>query len=295
MARVVEGRGLREHSPNKPPRMKSFLAFPLTRLVLIVLLFSILAYALQPLAMRMHSLIFNQAIVFAALLAATLVVEYCCAQQTAADVGFPSNGAVGGIFGGLLLGAILFSTVIAILTLTHCYSATFQSWNALLPAAAFFLVGALVEELLFRGVLFRLIEKMTGTWIALALSALLFGATHIANPHATIFSSLAIALEAGVLLAFAYVLTGSLWFAIGIHWGWNLFEGPIFGTQVSGGDFTATVMHAKMNGPAWLTGGSFGPEAGVVALIVCLAAAIVVGTLAVRRQRITGPMWVKAQ
>ncbi len=274
--------------------MKSFLAFPLTRLILIVVLFGVVAWALTPVARSMHSLIFNQAMVFAVLLAVTLVVEHYCAQQTPDDVGFPAGGALAGVFGGLLVGAILFSIVVAVLALTHCYTAGFQSWSGLLPAAAFFLVGALVEELLFRGVLFRLIEKMTGTWIALALSAILFGAIHIANPHATLFSSLAIALEAGILLALAYVLTRSLWFAIGIHWGWNLFEGPIFGTQVSGGQFTATVLHAKMQGPVWLTGGSFGPEAGVAALVVCLAAAIVVGALAIRRGRIAGPMWVKS-
>ncbi len=274
--------------------MKNFLAFPLTRLILIIALFGVVAFALTPLALRMHSVILSQAIVFVSLLAVTLVVEYYCAQQSAADIGFPSSGALSGIFGGLLVGAILFSIVIAVLALTHCYSASFQSWSALFPGLAFFLIGALVEELLFRGVLFRLIEKMTGTWIALVLSALLFGAIHIANPHATIFSSLAIALEAGVLLALAYVLTRSLWFAIGIHWGWNLFEGPIFGTQVSGGQFTATVLHAKMDGPSWLTGGSFGPEAGVVALIVCLAAAVIVGALAIRKRRLISPMWVKS-
>jgi membrane protease YdiL (CAAX protease family) len=271
--------------------MTRFLAFPLTRLILIVLLFGMLAKLMTPVALRMHSLILNDALVFAMLLAATLVVEYFCAHQTVADVGFPSTGAISGLFGGLLIGAILFSVVIAILALAHCYTATFQTWNGLFAALAFFLIAALVEELLFRGILFRLIEKMTGTWIALALSALLFGAIHVGNPHATLFSGLAIALEAGVLLALAYALTRSLWFAIGIHWGWNLFEGPIFGTQVSGGQFTATVMHAKMDGPHWLTGGSFGPEAGVAAIVVCLAAAIVVGVLAIRQRHIISPMW----
>ena len=273
--------------------MKNSLAFPLTRLILIIVLFGIVAFAMTPVALRMHSGLLSQAMVFAILLAVTLAVEYYCAQQTLAEVGFPSQGAIGGILGGLLVGAILFSIVVAVLALAHCYTASFQSWNALLPGLAFFLIGALVEELLFRGVLFRLIEKMTGTWIALALSAILFGAIHIANPHATIFSSLAIALEAGVLLGLAYVLTRSLWFAIGIHWGWNLFEGPIFGTQVSGGQFTATMFHAKVSGPTWLTGGSFGPEAGVVALIVCLAAAAIVGRLALRKQHIISPMWLK--
>jgi len=272
--------------------VKKAFAFPLTRLVLIISGFiALAAVVLRPLAMKPQAALLGQTLTFLLLLAVTLLVERLCANQTLADIGFSGRGAISGTLSGLLLGGVLFSIVIGILALTHAYTAHFASWHGLGTALVLFLIVALFEELLFRGVIFRLIEQMTGTWIALALSAALFGLLHIANPGATVFSSIAIALEAGVLLALAYVLTRSLWFAIGIHWGWNLFEGPIFGTQVSGTQFTATVLHASMHGQSWLTGGKFGPEAGLVAIIVCVATAVIVGAAAIRKQRLIQPLW----
>jgi membrane protease YdiL (CAAX protease family) len=274
--------------------MKKAFAFPLTRLILIIASFVVLAsVVLRPLAMKPQAALLGQTLAFLLLLAVTLIVERLCANQTLGDIGFSGRGAISGTLGGLLLGGVLFSIVIGILALTHAYTAHFASWRGLGTALVIFLIVALFEELLFRGIIFRLIEQMTGTWIALAFSAALFGLLHIANPGATIFSSIEIALEAGVLLALAYVLTRSLWFAIGIHWGWNLFEGPIFGTQVSGTQFTATVLHANMHGQSWLTGGKFGPEAGVIAIIVCVAAAIMVGAVAISEQRLVQPMWMR--
>ena len=81
------------------------------------------------------------------------------------------------------------------------------------------------EELRDRGILFRLLEQNLGTWGALGLSAVAFGFSHWKNPGATWWSSLAIALEGGVLLAALYAATRSLWIPIGVHWSWNLFEG----------------------------------------------------------------------
>ncbi len=87
-----------------------------------------------------------------------------------------------------------------------------------------------------RGVLFRIVEESLGSWIALALSAALFGALHAFNPGATLTSSIAIALEAGVLLAAVFMVTRRLWMVIGLHTAWNFTEGGVFGASVSGGD-----------------------------------------------------------
>jgi CAAX protease family protein len=105
------------------------------------------------------------------------------------------------------------------------------------------------------------------------VSAILFGLLHAANPGATPFSSLAVALEAGVLLAVAFAATRRLWFPIGIHAGWNYAEGTIFGTAVSGGTVKATLLHGVLSGSPLFTGGAFGVEASIVAIPVCLAAA----------------------
>jgi membrane protease YdiL (CAAX protease family) len=157
-------------------------------------------------------------------------------------------------------------------------------------AALLLLADAVLEEVLFRGVLFRLIEEFAGTWIALVVSAALFGLAHAANPGATRFSSLAVALEAGVLLGAAFVVTRNLWFPIALHFAWNFFEGPVYGSQVSGHQFLTSAFVARITGPTMLTGGRFGPEAGLFALVTCLVAAVALLAYARRRSLIVPPM-----
>jgi uncharacterized protein len=188
------------------------------------------------------------------------------------------------VLAGLLLGAALFAGVYAVLWSARvvAYAGPGSAAGAVTMAAL--AAGAAVgEEIIFRGGVFRILEEWLGTTIALAASAALFGLLHLANPGATLFSALAIALEAGVLLAVAYVLTRRLWLSIGIHFGWNFTEGGIFGAAVSGGRHSAGLMNFRLSGPTLLTGGRFGPEASVVAIALCLAAAVVLGVLAVRR------------
>ena len=149
-----------------------------------------------------------------------------------------------------------------------------NDWAALTRALFSFLVVAVGEEILFRGIVFRMIDERWGTWIALVVSALIFGFVHISNDNATVWSSVAIAVEAGLMLAAAYKWSGTLWLPIGIHWAWNFFQGPIFGFAVSGNE-TRSLLKSVINGSDWLTGGPFGAEASVPAVILGLAFAIV--------------------
>jgi len=136
-------------------------------------------------------------------------------------------------------------------------------------------VGAgVIEELALRGLVFRLVEEALGTWWSLALSALLFGALHLGNPHATLASAAAIAFEAGILLAAAYLVTRRLWLPMGIHAAWNFVQGGVFGIPVSGGESLGW-LHSRLTGPAWLSGGGFGAEATVAAFAACLCAGLV--------------------
>ena len=148
-----------------------------------------------------------------------------------------------------------------------------HDWSALTRALCTFLVVAVGEEVLFRGIVFRMIDERWGTAVALVVSALVFGFVHLTNDNATVWSSVAIAVEAGLLLAAAYKWSGTLWLPIGIHWSWNFFQGPVFGFAVSGNE-TQSLLKAVIDGPAWLTGGSFGAEASVPAFVIGLAAAI---------------------
>ncbi len=190
--------------------------------------------------------------------------------------------APAGLIGGALLGLALFGSVIAILTALGIAHVTATPGQSLLAAGNMAVLAAVGEELIVRGALFRITEEMFGTLVALIVSAVFFGAIHLANPGATLASGVAIMLEAGLLLAACYVLTRDLWLAIGLHFGWNFTEGGIFGAAVSGGQFKG-LYHTTLTGPDLLTGGAFGAEGSVVAVGVCVAAALVLMTAAIRR------------
>ena len=195
-------------------------------------------------------------------------------------------------FGGLALGVSLFSAVIVVLWLLRVYHLQARGSTAGLGAGALAaLLAATVEETLIRGFLFRIVQIVGGTWIALIISSAFFGAAHAFNPGATVTSSLAIALEAGVLLAAAYVLTERLWFPMGLHAGWNFSEGSLYGLSVSGFTAKNALTQGGLSGPVIFTGGAFGPEASVVAVLLCFGVAILLLWRAARRGRIQPPLW----
>ena len=142
----------------------------------------------------------------------------------------------------------------------------------LLIVSVFFniLLTATSEEIMFRGVLFRWIDEKWGFVAALIVSSVFFGLIHILNPGATLWSSFAIAVEAGLLLGAAYKYSGTLWLPIGIHWAWNFSQGNIFGFEVSGTDAGVSLIKASVSGSDWLTGGAFGAEASVIAVLLGL-------------------------
>lgn len=91
---------------------------------------------------------------------------------------------------------------------------------------------------------------------------------HMITPNATIWSSIAIAIEAGLLLGAAFKCAKSLWLPIGIHWAWNFTQGNVFGFSVSGHEKEESILDAVTTGPSYLTGGEFGPEASIIALLL---------------------------
>ena len=186
--------------------------------------------------------------------------------------------------GGFMTGAVLFSIVAGLLWLLGVYHVTAINPNVKwLPQVLVAGVGAGIgEEIIARGVIFRIIEEGLGTWFALVVSALFFGGAHIFNPGATLWSSAAIAIEAGVMLALLYHVTRSLWACIGLHAAWNIMQGTFYGIPVSGGAVDGWLV-SNRTGPTWLSGGMFGAEASVVALLVC--ALLTTGLLMVAQRR----------
>jgi uncharacterized protein len=184
---------------------------------------------------------------------------------------------------GLALGALLFSVTVGILAAVGAYQATGNNgWQTMLAILPVCMLSGILEEVVFRGVVFRILEQWLGSWIALCISAAIFGALHLFNPGATLLNAAAISIEGGVLLAAAYMLTRRLWLCIGIHIAWNFTQGGVFSVAVSG-SASKGLLRSRMVGPDWLTGGTFGAEASVVALAVCAVAGIVLVFLAIRK------------
>jgi uncharacterized protein len=184
---------------------------------------------------------------------------------------------------GMLLGALLLALTIGVLAVLGVYQVTGSNgWAPVIATVPAFVLAAVLEEVVMRGIVFRILEQWLGSWIALACSAALFGLLHLINPGATLLNAGAIMLEAGVMLAAAFMLTRRLWLCIGIHFAWNFTQGGIFSAAVSGG-VTTGLLQARFVGPQWLTGGAFGAEASVVAVVVCGAAGVLLLIAAIRR------------
>ncbi|MEV0300865.1 CPBP family intramembrane glutamic endopeptidase [Streptomyces prasinus] len=178
------------------------------------------------------------------------------------------KGAGAAIGRGMLIGVAMFGAVITNIYVNAHYEINgLGSVSGAVGLVGFMAAASVTEELIFRGILFRIIEERTGTWIALTLTGLLFGLSHLLNPNADLWGALAIAIEAGGMLAAAYAATRTLWVPIGLHFGWNFAAAGIFSTEVSGNNTPQGLLDTMTSGPTWVTGGDFGPEASVYAVL----------------------------
>jgi len=188
---------------------------------------------------------------------------------------------------GLLFGTAMFAVVMGVLVAAGAFELTGPTAAPVWHHLAIALESGVVEELLFRGVIFRLLWTAFGAWWGLAVSSALFGLAHLINPNTDILVVLGLALEAGLMLGGLFILTGRLWAPIGFHIAWNFSESYLFGARISGlalgpGLFRAEPVAGA--GPLW-TGGLFGPEASLpsVLLLSLTGAALIV--VASRKQR----------
>jgi membrane protease YdiL (CAAX protease family) len=212
-----------------------------------------------------------------------------------ADAEFATEGAGRELALGLAGGFVLFSCLTGIVALfggieIDGIGGFGQFWRVASMAVA----SGVFEELIFRGILFRQIERAAGSWGALAVTSAFFGFAHIMNPGATWFAAVAIAFEAGILLGGAYMWTRRLWLAVGIHAAWNFTQGWVYSVPVSGGTAFEGLLVTRRHGPEWLTGGAFGLEASAVALVVATAAGCAMLLMAARAGRFVPPLWKRA-
>lgn len=197
---------------------------------------------------------------------------------------------------GLLMGVGLYAACeLTLMALGFYRIQGLNPWSFLIPAVAMAVSSGVFEELLFRGVLFFSVEKWLGSWAALAVSSLVFGLTHLMNPQGTLEGALFIAVEAGILLAACVMLTRGLWLGMGFHMAWNYTQQAIFSSIVSGNEPQQGLIRSTIKGPDYLTGGSFGLESSVLALVLCTATGIVMLVMAHRRRLVVPPMWKRAR
>lgn len=185
---------------------------------------------------------------------------------------------------GLATGVMLFSLVVGAVALMGGLGVSgLGSGSGFWAIAAMALAAGVNEEVLFRAIGFRFVEKVGGSLVALALTSLLFGIAHLNNPGASLFAAIAIASEAGIMLGGAYMLTRRLWLAVGIHAAWNFTQGWVWSIAVSGNAAADGLFRTAMHGPHWLTGGAFGLEASVVTMVVATVFGLAMVALAARR------------
>ena len=149
-------------------------------------------------------------------------------------------------------------------------------WGALW-AFAFLFVG-FSEEFLFRGYVQYRLGRSMGFWPAAIFLSLLFGAFHLANPGEGFAGILSVAVT-GIVFAFALRRTGNLWLAVGWHASFDFGETFLFSVPDSGRLYDKHLSNAALYGPAWLTGGSIGPEGSVFSFVTLGISALLIHVL----------------
>ena len=237
-------------------------------------------------------LVGNAIVVIVIYLAAVTWIERRAAAEFSLRRALPELG------GGLLGGVALLSGLMAILWLGGVYRP--EGWSVsggighavwkLAVGGVFYLVAAAIpEEILFRGVVFRLCSKIVGTWGGLLVSAMVFGAAH-SVAGAPLTAQFSIVLSGGVMLAAAYAVTGRLWLPIGLHWGVDFTESTVFGNPTSG-HIGSGLLVGRLSGPDILTGGTWGVDASIVMIIICFAVSAYLLWRVVRLNRTEPPIW----
>lgn len=288
-----------QSEPDTPSIFRRIIAFPLTLLVIglmwvVGIAFGTTkAYELLDFQRNTPQRAFGAVVVAVAVIAAYKGYKRWIERAPDRELEFAGAGRELGL--GLAIGALLFAAMTGIVALLGGFELLgLRGMGAFWSMLALAVFSGVFEEILFRGIVFRQLEALLGSWIALALSSALFGALHIFNPGATLFSSLSIAVEAGILLGAAYMLTRRLWLAIGIHAAWNFTQGWVFSVPVSGGEAPLGLLITRRVGPDWLTGGDFGLEASVAAIAVATLAGLFLLHRAIKAGQLVPMPWQRS-
>ncbi|MHB1049364.1 MAG: CPBP family intramembrane glutamic endopeptidase [Bacteroidota bacterium] len=183
---------------------------------------------------------------------------------------------------GTLLGAGMMTVIFIILYSTGMVTIEFrvmefhQGLFIFINSLFLYIVVGYGEELMFRGYLFQVFAEGTNRIVATVTISVLFAFVHAKNPNVSLFGLINVGL-AGIWLSIAYIKTNSLWLPVGLHFSWNFFQGFVFSLPVSGTTSDKEqIGRAIVTGPDWFTGGTFGPEGGMLATILLIAASALI-------------------
>ena len=287
----------REAAPGQPGWLDRLIRSPLTRLLLfgsgiialLLLLQWLTGLLAQGLGVDWLSGLINVVLAVLAVHFAYRGLTRLLERRAATELSLA--GAPGETGVGVLIGVGLLAVTVGLIAALGYYQVEGTgSWAALATALAIAATSSYTEEVLFRGVIFRIVEEGLGTWSALVVSVLLFGLSHLGNPNATLYGAAAIGIEGGMLLGVAYLLTRRLWLPIGIHFGWNFIQAGVFGPNLSGHE-VESLLQSRLSGPELLSGGALGVEGSVFALTLCLLVSFVFLIRVRRRDRFIRPFW----
>lgn len=188
------------------------------------------------------------------------------------------------LFGGFLFGFSVLSFVILILYSLGYYSAEgIFGFSYLLAPLSFLIIAALIEEVLFRLVIYRITEKWLGTYPALLLISIIFTVPHLLNDNVTLLSVLLL-LTFGFAHSIMYTYTKRLWLPFAFHLGWN-FAQPFYGSNLSGTE-EAHIINSNFDGPVLLIGSDFGIEDSILSIAFLLILCIVFLKLSIKENKI---------
>jgi len=269
------------------------LRFPLTRVLLAVVFFMVPFLLIQAGATHFfeEKLFSRMGQFFGACMGCISYAFYVLKIEKRAVSELSLQGALREYCAGFVVGALMVCAAvagIAIMGGLRVLSIT-PSSVIILPLLMHVTVG-IIEEMLMRGIFFRVVQEFLGSWLALAASGVVFGAMHLANDNISVLGIANIA-AAGVLLALAYLLTGRLWLCASLHAAWNFFQDGIFSVAVSGHAVKTGLLVTERSGPDWLTGGAFGIEGSAAALVVVVLVSTTMAVLAQRQGRVVRPFW----
>ena len=187
--------------------------------------------------------------------------------------------------GGFIIGFLILSFVILILYSFGYYEIIqFSGFSYFLAPFSFLVIAALIEEILFRAILYRILENWIGTYIALGVISVVFELPHIFNDNVTLLSVIL-----GLLFGFAhgimFTYTKRIWLPFAFHLGWNLAQ-PFYGSSLSGIDDIGSVIEAKFSGPKLITGSVYGIEDSILSIVLLLIVCIIFLRLSIKENKI---------